>query len=186
MFQMSRLSVSIPTLSLLTQNDTSETLRRKYFSSVFHFVENQNSKETANARDEAQNLLSSSCQPETRKLFSRSSTLETCETILRWLFLYQLLNDEQRFFSIPTESLDLTNYEVNNETSESQGQTNFKSMRSMSRSTFDSIIDEFIEDDWEKRSAFGVSLTAGVNILCLGQTIQTIFYRRFKYHNEVV
>ena len=33
-----------------------------------------------------------------------------------------------------------------------------KSMRSMSRSTFDSIIDEFIEDDWEKRSAFGVSL----------------------------
>ena len=34
-----------------------------------------------------------------------------------------------------------------------------KSMRSMSRSTFDSIIDEFIEDDWEKRSAFGVSLT---------------------------
>ena len=33
-----------------------------------------------------------------------------------------------------------------------------KSMRSMSRSTFDSIIDDFIEDDWEKRSAFGVSL----------------------------
>ena len=29
----------------------------------------------------------------------------------------------------------------------------------MSRSTFDSIIDDFIEDDWEKKSAFGVSLT---------------------------
>ena len=29
----------------------------------------------------------------------------------------------------------------------------------MSRSTFDSIIDDYIENDWEKRSAFGVSLT---------------------------
>ena len=37
--------------------------------------------------------------------------------------------------------------------------TKMKSMRSMSRSTFDSVIDDFIEDDWEKRSAFGVSLT---------------------------
>ena len=34
-----------------------------------------------------------------------------------------------------------------------------KSMRSMSRSTFDSIIDDYIENDWEKKSAFGVSLT---------------------------
>ena len=33
-----------------------------------------------------------------------------------------------------------------------------KSLRSLSQSTFDSIIDDFIEDDWEKRSAFGVSL----------------------------
>jgi hypothetical protein len=33
-----------------------------------------------------------------------------------------------------------------------------KSMRSMSRSTFDSVIDDFIEDDFEKSSAFGVSL----------------------------
>ena len=33
-----------------------------------------------------------------------------------------------------------------------------KSMRSMSRSTFDSVIDDFIEDDFEKASAFGVSL----------------------------
>ena len=29
----------------------------------------------------------------------------------------------------------------------------------MSRSTFDSIIDDYIENDWEKKSAFGVSLT---------------------------
>ena len=29
----------------------------------------------------------------------------------------------------------------------------------LSRSTFDSVIDDFIEDDWEKKSAFGVSLT---------------------------
>ena len=34
-----------------------------------------------------------------------------------------------------------------------------KSMRSMSRSTFDSIIDDYIENDWEKSSAFGVSIT---------------------------
>ena len=34
-----------------------------------------------------------------------------------------------------------------------------KSMRTMSRSTFDSIIDDYIEDDWEKRSALGVSMT---------------------------
>ena len=33
-----------------------------------------------------------------------------------------------------------------------------KSMRSMSRSTFDSVIDDFIEDDFEKANAFGVSL----------------------------
>ena len=33
-----------------------------------------------------------------------------------------------------------------------------KSMRSMSRSTFDSVIDDFIEEDFEKASAFGVSL----------------------------
>ena len=33
-----------------------------------------------------------------------------------------------------------------------------KSMRSMSRSTFDSVIDDFIEDDFEKSSVFGVSL----------------------------
>ena len=39
-----------------------------------------------------------------------------------------------------------------------------KSMRSMSRSTFDSVIDDFIEDDWEKKSAFCVSLTV-VSIL---------------------
>lgn len=32
-------------------------------------------------------------------------------------------------------------------------------MRTMSRSTFDSIIDDYIEDDWEKRSALGVSMT---------------------------
>jgi hypothetical protein len=32
------------------------------------------------------------------------------------------------------------------------------SMRRMSRSTFDSVIDDFIEDDFEKGSAFGVSL----------------------------
>ena len=31
-------------------------------------------------------------------------------------------------------------------------------MRSMSRSTFDSVIDDFIEDDFEKSSVFGVSL----------------------------
>ena len=30
--------------------------------------------------------------------------------------------------------------------------------RSMSRSPFDSVIDDFIEDDFEKSSAFGVSL----------------------------
>ena len=33
-----------------------------------------------------------------------------------------------------------------------------KSLRSMSRSTFDSVIDDFIEDDFEKSNAFGVSL----------------------------
>ena len=45
-----------------------------------------------------------------------------------------------------------------------------KSMRSMSRSTFDSIIDDFIEDDWEKKSAFGVSLTV-VSILTIFLTL---------------
>ena len=45
-----------------------------------------------------------------------------------------------------------------------------KSMRSMSRSTFDSIIDDFIEDDWEKKSAFGVSLTV-VGILTIFLTL---------------
>ena len=30
--------------------------------------------------------------------------------------------------------------------------SNLKSMRSMSRSTFDSIIDDFIEDDWSSKS----------------------------------
>jgi hypothetical protein len=33
-----------------------------------------------------------------------------------------------------------------------------KSMKSMSRSTFDSVIDDFIEDDFEKASAFVVSV----------------------------
>ena len=37
-----------------------------------------------------------------------------------------------------------------------------KSLRSVSRSTFDSIIDDYIEDDWEKRSALGVSVTVVV------------------------
>ena len=32
----------------------------------------------------------------------------------------------------------------------------------MSRSTFDSIIDDYIEDDWEKKSALGVSVTVVV------------------------
>ena len=48
--------------------------------------------------------------------------------------------------------------------------SNLKSMRSMSRSTFDSIIDDFIEDDWEKRSAFGVSVTV-VTILTIFLTL---------------
>ena len=43
-------------------------------------------------------------------------------------------------------------------------------MRSMSRSTFDSIIDDFIEDDWEKKSAFGVSLTV-VSIMTIFLTL---------------
>ena len=45
-----------------------------------------------------------------------------------------------------------------------------KSMRSMSRSTFDSIIDDFIEEDWEKKSAFCVSLTV-VSILTIFWTL---------------
>ena len=72
--------------------------------------------------------------------------------------------------SVPSEAVEIksndkedSNKPLDVESPEDQlsdPQPNFhKSMRSMSRSTFDSIIDEFIEDDWEKRSAFGVSLT---------------------------
>ena len=66
------------------------------------------------------------------------------------------------------ENLNVTNYNPDFEESDVNDippqKPLKKSMRSMSRSTFDSVIDDFIEDDWEKKSAFCVSLTV-VSIL---------------------
>ena len=170
---MTRYSASIPVLSLLQQDaEVSETLERKYFSSVFHLDGNYDFSNNHNQDNctEIQNLLSSSRQSETRKSFSRSSTVDTCETILRLLFnISKIFDLKYTNDSVPCEAVEpkSDDKEDSNEPLEvespedqlSEPPPNInKSMRSMSRSTFDSIIDEFIEDDWEKRSAFGVSL----------------------------
>ena len=69
---------------------------------------------------------------------------------------------ERKWFSPDISSVgycdqDLS-LDVDEELQENEGALK-KSLRSMSRSTFDSIIDDYIENDWEKKSAFGVSLT---------------------------
>ena len=92
--QMSRFSASTPILGLLSENDDgSERFGRKYFSSVFHLGGNYDycTTETQDLQqkcNEIQNLLTSSRQSETRKSFSRSSTVETCETILRLFLIF--------------------------------------------------------------------------------------------------
>ena len=166
--QMSRFSASTPILSLLSENDDgSERFGRKYFSSVFHLGGNYDfcTTETQDLQqkcNEIQNLLTSSRQSETRKSFSRSSTVETCETILRLFLLLFYLSWDDICVSVPSESVDEEDTKIHVESPEEEHIENppnlHKSLRSMSRSTFDSIIDDFIEDDWEKKSAFGVSL----------------------------
>ena len=96
--QMSRFSASTPFLGLLSQTaDVSEREERKYSSSVFHLggnydfgITRTHSQDIQYQCDEIQNLLSSSRQSETRKSFSRSSTVETCETILRFFLNFLL------------------------------------------------------------------------------------------------
>ena len=79
------------------------------------------------------------------------------------------------FSVVPTDPVSESQLAVSGPAGDADKETgqpvsNLKSMRSMSRSTFDSIIDDFIEDDWEKRSAFGVSVTV-VTILTIFLTL---------------
>ena len=91
---------------------------------------------------------------------ARSDTVETAETLLR----LEVKTREELFLNIKifTSSFAYCDQKLSLDVDDEMPENEIvvkKSMRSMSRSTFDSIIDDYIDNDWEKKSAFGVSLT---------------------------
>ena len=86
--------------------------------------------------------------------------METAQTVLR----SEVKTGEELFLNIKifTSSFGFCDQNLSLDVDDEMPENEIvvkKSLRSMSRSTFDSIIDDYIQNDWEKNSALAVSLT---------------------------